>query len=130
MKQVIVIRKDLNMRKGKMIAQGCHASSEICMKFVSLADFPMRGGTAGEKLVGWFRQWQTQHAHTKICVSVDSLEELLEVHRKAREAGLPEALIQDAGKTEFGGVPTYTVVAIGPAPSELIDPITGHLKLL
>lgn len=130
MKQVIVIRKDLNMRKGKMIAQGCHASSEICMKFVTLADFPMRGGSEGEKLVDWFRQWQTQHAHTKICVSVDSEDELLEVHRKGREAGLPISLIQDAGKTEFNGVPTYTAAAIGPAPSELIDPITGHLKLL
>lgn len=130
MKQVIVIRKDLNMRKGKMVAQGCHASSEICMKFISLADFPMRGGSNGEKLVDWFRQWTTQHAHTKICVSVDSLDELMEVYRQAREAGLPVSLIQDIGKTEFNGQPTYTTVGIGPAPSELIDPITGHLKLL
>lgn len=130
MKQVIVLRKDLNMRKGKMVAQGAHASSEICMKFMSLAEFPMRGGSDGEKLVGWFRQWQTQHAYTKICVSVDSEEELLEIYRKAREANIPNSLIQDAGRTEFNGVPTYTAVAVGPAPSDLIDAITGHLKLL
>ena len=28
-KQVIVLRKDLNMRKGKMVAQGAHASMKV-----------------------------------------------------------------------------------------------------
>lgn len=133
MKQVIVIRKDLNMRKGKMVSQGCHASSEICMQLASLSSPWAPGLTLGElyeKHINWFRQWQTQHAHAKICVSVDSESELLDLYKKAVEAGLPCALVQDIGKTEFNGVATYTALAIGPAPSDLLDPLTGHLKLL
>jgi PTH2 family peptidyl-tRNA hydrolase len=67
---------------------------------------------------------------TKICVRVDSEAELFDVYNKAKEAGLIVALIQDAGLTEFGGVPTYTCVAVGPASNEELQPITGHLKLL
>ena len=67
---------------------------------------------------------------TKIVVSVDSELELLEIHHKAMNAGIPCALIQDSGATEFHGVPTYTCCAIGPAEAKEIDPITKHLKLL
>jgi len=35
-KQVIVLRKDLQMRKGKMIAQGAHASMKV---FFDLAGY-------------------------------------------------------------------------------------------
>jgi PTH2 family peptidyl-tRNA hydrolase len=66
----------------------------------------------------------------KICVGCDSEAELLELHEKAKAAGLPVGLIQDNGTTEFHGVPTYTCLAIGPAKSEEIDKITGHLTLL
>jgi PTH2 family peptidyl-tRNA hydrolase len=38
-------------------------------------------------------------------------------------------LVQDAGLTEFGGVPTYTAVAIGPDYDDRIDPVTGDLEL-
>jgi len=55
---------------------------------------------------------------------------LLFIHSAAEIAGLPCSLIQDAGFTEFNGVPTYTAVAIGPAQATEIDKITGLLKLL
>lgn len=71
-----------------------------------------------------------QGRFTKICVSVDSEAELHEIYGKAQEAGIPCYLIQDCGATEFGGVPTYTCCAIGPDQEEVINPITGHLKLL
>jgi peptidyl-tRNA hydrolase, PTH2 family len=67
---------------------------------------------------------------TKICVRVDSESELLEIARKAEDAGLTVHVITDAGHTEFGGVPTKTCLAIGPDEDEKIDAITGHLKLL
>jgi peptidyl-tRNA hydrolase, PTH2 family len=66
----------------------------------------------------------------KICVSVNSEAELLELHRRAVEGGLLAALIKDAGLTEFDGVPTYTALAIGPDVDEKIDPLTGALPLL
>lgn len=67
---------------------------------------------------------------TKVVVSVNSEEALLNVHREAKDRGLLCSLIQDAGDTEFHGVPTYTAVAIGPDYSSKIDPITGSLSLL
>lgn len=123
-KQVIVMRKDLNMRKGKMAAQAAHASMAALMK----------GAKAeGGKLVlqypadvaKWFEErW------TKVCVGCDSEAQLLELYNQSVNAGLPVALITDAGLTEFNGVPTKTCIAVGPASSDKIDKITGTLKLL
>lgn len=67
---------------------------------------------------------------TKICVYVNSEEELLALKEKADKLGVASALVTDNGQTEFHGIPTHTVLAIGPADSESIDPITGELPLL
>ncbi|HEY2682274.1 MAG TPA: aminoacyl-tRNA hydrolase [Steroidobacteraceae bacterium] len=123
-KQVIVLRKDLNMRKGKMVAQGAHASLR------AILNLARRDGDAliipldsrsEPWLCGRFK---------KICVSVNSEAELLDLHRRALESGLIAALIKDAGLTEFDGVATYTALAIGPDAGEKIDPLTGSLPLL
>lgn len=66
----------------------------------------------------------------KICVSVNSEAELLALYQKSQAAGLITALIQDAGLTELGGVPTYTALAVGPDTEERVDSITGTLPLL
>ena len=66
----------------------------------------------------------------KIVVSCNSEEELLELQKQAKEANILNALITDAGATEFNGVPTVTCLAIGPHSSEEINKITGNLKLL
>lgn len=123
-KQVIVMRHDLKMRRGKQIAQGSHASiSFICRRLqssnsVSLNDFNQEQ-----------RAWLTG-AFAKICCRVNSEEELMDIHDKAIAAGLEVHLITDSGKTEFHGQPTRTCLAIGPDLSNRIDPITGHLELL
>lgn len=117
-KQVIVIRKDLNMRKGKMVAQGAHAAMAAVLKNGMLV-------TKSDPLEEWL-----SGRFTKICVSVNSEEELLAVYQKAREAGILCSLITDAGLTEFNGVPTKTCCAIGPDYPDKIDPITKDLKLL
>lgn len=67
---------------------------------------------------------------TKVCVAVGSEVELDEIHARALAAGLPCALIVDAGKTEFHGVPTRTCLAVGPAWADEVDAITGGLPLL
>ena len=112
MKQVIVLRKDLNMRKGKMVAQGAHACLYSYLK------------TPADVLDAWKSERQR-----KICVGVDSEEALLGIYKQAEEAGLPCTLILDAGLTEFKK-PTHTAVGIGPASDQEIDRITGNLKLL
>ena len=123
-KQVIVIRRDLKMRRGKEIAQGAHASMAALLQGVSFeADGSVRLAVWPEA-----RAW-LKGAFTKITVKVNSEEELLEVRDMAAAAGIPHALIQDAGRTEFRGVPTYTALAVGPASAERIDPVTGGLPL-
>jgi peptidyl-tRNA hydrolase, PTH2 family len=128
-KQVIVVRKDLKMRRGKEIAQGAHA----CVAW--LADRVMELSTSHpeeiwelEAFSSEEKEWMTGN-FTKVCVRVDSEEELMRIYAEAKKARLTVNLITDAGLTEFDGIPTRTCLAIGPNYSENIDKITGELKL-
>lgn len=135
MKQVIVMRKDLNMRKGKMVAQGAHASiSAIMTRSHNITNYHLQGTPVERNarvilLDDAMDQW-LNGTFTKICVGVDSQEELIEIFEKASKVTPYVSLISDVGRTEFNGVVTKTCVGIGPAEEELIDEITGHLKLL
>lgn len=115
MKQVMIIRKDLKMRQGKAIAQGCHASLQAALWALDHQPFA-------------YDSWEAE-GMTKIVVYVKSEEELKNLYQTALNHKLPAALILDAGKTEFKG-PTFTSVAIGPAENTKVDIITGSLPLL
>jgi PTH2 family peptidyl-tRNA hydrolase len=121
-KQVIVMRKDLGMRKGKMIAQGAHASLKVIVDHMRAETFTIEPTPA-------MTAWLTGR-FTKVCVGVASEAALDEVVARARAANVPVALIVDAGKTEFHGVATKTCCAVGPAWSDEVDAITGELPLL
>jgi PTH2 family peptidyl-tRNA hydrolase len=135
-KQVIVMRKDLGMRRGKEIAQAAHASiAFLSHKIRQVAEgfWPSSSDrtpsiSAILQLTPAEQEW-LGGTFTKVCCRVDSEEELLEVYHKAREAGLQAHLITDSGLTEFHGVPTKTCLAIGPDDAEQIDKVTGNLKL-
>jgi len=123
---VIVMRKDLGMRKGKMIAQGAHASLAVLLD----AGAPDPDGMSfrfaiDDALAAWLGG-----RFTKVCVSVDSEAALDAIAEAARRAGLPCAVVVDAGHTEFHGVPTKTCCAVGPAWAEDVDAVTGELPLL
>jgi PTH2 family peptidyl-tRNA hydrolase len=131
------MRKDLQMTKGKMIAQGSHASLGVILQMMHTEEYETKaikpqprvkmsmsyspGSPLDEWLNGVFK---------KVCVYVTSEEELDDIYNKARAAGLPVKMIVDSGLTMFHGVPTKTCLAIGPEEEEKIDAITGHLKLL
>lgn len=133
-KQVIVMRRDLNMRRGKEISQGSHAS----MAFLT------RRGQFGyhkdnENLFytdDFFVDQRIEIKHwlnysfRKICVYVNSEDELKEVYQKAIEAGLISHMVEDNGATEFNGVKTLTCCAIGPHYDERFEGLTDHLPLL
>jgi PTH2 family peptidyl-tRNA hydrolase len=129
-KQWIVMRTDLKMRKGKMIAQGAHASMKVLLDravWTNLGDHekPRMTVDVSDTEREWFFG-----IFTKVCLRVESEEQLVEIYEKAKRVIIPCALIIDKGLTEFNGVPTKTCCAIGPAlPSEVED-IVGHLKLL
>lgn len=123
-KQVIVMRHDLKMRRGKQIAQGAHASmSFICRRLQEQGSVSLNDFSEVE------RTWLTG-AFAKVCCRANSEEELMAIYDKAVAAGIEVHLIADSGKTEFHGEPTRTCLAIGPDDAEKIDEITGHLELL
>jgi PTH2 family peptidyl-tRNA hydrolase len=129
-KQVIVVRKDLNMRKGKIAAQVAHASMKFLLDGASIAMF---NGSAGSTLSRNMTHVQTdwvQGLFTKVVVSCDSEDELRELILRAKMSWIVAHPIIDSGLTEFHGIPTLTCAAFGPERSSLLDPITGHLKLL
>jgi len=138
-KQVIILRKDLNMRKGKMVAQGSHASMKVIldlmkseMLMTSTSDYyadEVEVRTLSLPNESALKDW-INGIFTKVCVSVDSEEELIGIYETAKSMGIPCSMIVDAGLTEFGGVPTKTAVAIGPDWEDKINEVTGHLKLL
>lgn len=123
-KQVIVVRKDLNMRKGKIAAQVAHAA----MKFL-VDDFDPAAGAMYRKLDKSEKAW-LNGAFAKVVVYCESEQELLALVEKAKLYSVTAKTIVDAGRTEFHGVPTLTCAAFGPDESYRLDSITGHLKLL
>lgn len=129
-KQVIVVRKDLGMRKGKLAAQVAHASLGALLRDAARTAHPDRpGGQVTLDLDEGAWGWLTDR-FTKVVVGVDSEQALLDIQAAARAAGLRECLIQDAGFTEFRGVPTLTTLSVGPDLSEKVDAVTGHLSLM
>lgn len=124
-KQVIVVRKDLNMRKGKIAAQVAHAS----MKFLIDNNESDRGDELVIRLTPTEALW-INDKFTKVVVGVDSEEALKTLIFKAELQGIEVHSIIDSGKTEFNGIPTLTCAAFGPWESSDLDKITGNLKLM
>ncbi|MFA6329168.1 MAG: peptidyl-tRNA hydrolase Pth2 [Candidatus Micrarchaeia archaeon] len=114
-KQAIVLRADLGMGKGKLVAQGCHASIDAFEK-------------AKSSKPEWVEAWKDGGCR-KIAVKVQSERELVGIFMAAKKARLPCSLITDAGHTQVEPG-SKTAVAIGPAPESEIDEITDKLKLL
>jgi peptidyl-tRNA hydrolase len=115
LKQVIVVRKDLELSKGKLAVQVAHAS---------LGAYERANLTRKQYVEDWKLEGQK-----KVVLSVDTLSELKELHKKAMALKLPTCLIQDAGLTEIEPG-TVTALGIGPAPEAEIDKITGSLSTL
>ncbi len=112
-KQALLIRRDLGMTRGKEISQGAHAS------MITLIE-----NGQDPRMLAWL-----SGPFTKIALSVPDGDELLRIVTAARDSGVITATVMDQGRTMFNGVPTLTVAAIGPDRKEIIDEMTGHLKL-
>uniref|UniRef100_A0A3B4AKP7 Peptidyl-tRNA hydrolase 2, mitochondrial n=1 Tax=Periophthalmus magnuspinnatus TaxID=409849 RepID=A0A3B4AKP7_9GOBI len=113
-KMILVVRNDLKMGKGKVAAQCSHAA------------------------VSAYKQVQRRHpellkeweycGQPKVVVKAPDEETLIDLLARAKEMGLPISLIQDAGRTQIAPG-SRTVLGIGPGPSDLVDMVTGELKL-
>ncbi len=113
MKQVILVRTDLKMNKGKLASQCSHASVEAVLN------------SKKEKVEYWRKKGMK-----KVVLKVKDKEELLNYFKKAKSLKLTTALITDAGRTVFHNTSTTTCLAIGPDLEEKIDKITSKLKML
>lgn len=113
-KQVICVRDDLELSPGKLAVQVAHGAVDAAL-----------AARADRK--DWFGRWKGA-GRTKVCVRVPDEQALHDLQARARDAGIPHSLVRDAGRTE---VPegTVTALALGPAPEEVLDPLTRSLKL-
>ena len=114
-KMVVVVRADLKLTRGKMAVQVAHAAVNCAL-------------ASRKKRSEWFDEWY-QEGQKKVVVKVPSLNDLYVLKMQAEDAGLTSSLIVDAGLTELPPG-TTTCLGIGPGPNDLIDSITGNLKLV
>ena len=117
LKQVIVVNKNLNMPMGKFGGQVAHASMSSYIQSFKISD---------KKLL---KEWEEDDFKTKIVCYVKSEEKLLNILTKAKDKGLPCALVKDAGKTFFND-PTITCIGIGPAYIEDFIGVTDKLRIM
>ena len=135
-KMMIVMRRDLKMRKGKIAAQAGHACVDAILAALKkedrLGDIEMtQGGMTlknTDKVPTSLSDWFVSGC-TKVCVYVDSEEELLCIAADAEKRGIIAAVITDWGLTEFHGEHTKTCLALEPLPAEVADELTGGLSL-
>jgi len=114
-KQVMVVRRDLGMSAGKTCAQVAHASLNSAEK----------GERYNKK---WHEAW-LREGQKKVVVQCGDERELFELYETAKGIELPCFLVKDAGLTQLEPG-TATALGIGPAPEEMVDKVTGELKLL
>ncbi len=117
-KQSIVLRSDIKMSKGKAAAQAAHAAVEAVLLIIDSANATWHK---------WLHDWRRE-GQKKVVLRADSEQELLKLFEEAQRLGLPASLIRDAGLTELPPG-TLTAIAVGPAPSLLVNKVTGRLKL-
>lgn len=113
-KQVIAVRTDLDMGKGKIAAQVGHA----CV---------LGAEHVRKSHPDWFEEWWG--GQEKVVVKVGSMKELEKIKEDAISLDIPWSEVSDAGHTQLPPG-TTTCISLGPAPENLIDKITGDLKLL
>lgn len=109
-KQAIIVRKDLNLKKGKLAAQAAHAAILSSDK-------------------SKFKEEWKKEGQKKIVLWCKDIEELFSLYQKAIAEKLPTIIVEDAGLTQVSKG-TKTCLAIGPAEEEKINKITSKLKLV
>ncbi len=114
-KQMLVIRTDLKMSRGKLAVQVAHAA-------VSSAEEARKHSPTS------WRKWLWE-GQKKVAVKVANEADLVALYEKAKRAGLPTYLVRDRGLTELPPG-TTTALGIGPAPTKNVDKITSELQLL
>lgn len=112
---VIVTRKDLKLSTGKLAAQVAHAAVDCAL-------------STKKNKPEWFKKWQSEGGK-KAIVKADDERVFFQLKKGAKKLNIASKIVEDAGYTEIPSG-TRTVLGLGPAPSNLIDELTGNLPLL
>ncbi|NXX78919.1 PTH2 hydrolase, partial [Urocolius indicus] len=113
-KMVLIVRNDLKMGKGKVAAQCSHAAVSAYKQ-------------VQKRNPELLKQWE-YCGQPKVVLKAPDEETLLQLLTNAKQLGLTVSLIQDAGRTQIAPG-SKTVLGIGPGPADVIDKVSGHLKL-
>lgn len=116
-KQVIVVRKDLNMDEGKLAGQVAHASLKVFFDMMS-TEFMVEPVLMGDRQENHYElrnlvkkimtfaeddpilEW-IENSFTKIVVGCKSEEKLFKLQDLADKYQIPNAMIRDNGETVF-----------------------------
>ena len=115
MKLVVIVRTDIKMSKGKLAVQVAHAAVECALKTLK---------TDVKKV----KKWRSEGAK-KIAVKGGSIDEIFALKKEAEDVGMVNYLVCDRGLTQFKE-PTITCLGIGPDKDEVVDRLTGGMKLV
>ncbi|KEG15625.1 peptidyl-tRNA hydrolase, PTH2 family [Trypanosoma grayi] len=114
LKMVFVIRRDLKkMPAHDIAALTAGAAVDVVHK--------IQYGADNTQWLEWY-WWWNRVGCAKIALKCPDGETLQRVVAESEAAGLPFSVVGESGE--------HTLVAIGPVPSGVLDPITGSLKLL
>lgn len=114
-KQALIVRLDIKIGRGKIAVQCAHAA-------VSAAE------QARVAFHDWWKDWINE-GQAKIALKVPNLNAILNLERQARAKRIPYYTVEDRGLTQIPPG-TITCLGIGPAPSHILDVLTGDLALL
>lgn len=116
--QYILVRDDLDMSVGKLMAQSGHAAEKTC----NLVRTTATGfSTSGP----WIRQWD-ENDYPKIVLAVDSEKELLKRYEALVKGGFICFLVRDVGRNEIA--PSPTALGIEPMPRHIAKPFVKRLQ--
>lgn len=120
-KMVLLVREDLNMTSGKVAAQCSHAAVGLFQRLIS--EEYRSHPTVQKNLKTWIEEGQK-----KVCLSIANVEMLEDLRASCSMKRIPYFVVEDAGRTEVA-YGTETVMAIGPCENEVLDRVTGKLRL-
>ncbi len=111
LKMVLVVRKDMPLTAGDVAAQASEAAVAVIAK-------TLYSGATNPSWIDWYNWWSLFGVAkiTLRCPDEQSFNELLQAVQTR--------------KLPYSVVASNAVLALGPAPAEELDPITGTLKLL
>ncbi len=120
-KMVLLIREDLNMSSGKVAAQCSHAAVGLFQRLIS--EEYRSSPSVQKNLKSWIDEGQK-----KVCLSIANTETLEDLRASFSMKRIPYFVVEDAGRTEVA-YGTETVMAVGPCENEVLDRVTGKLRL-